>query len=154
MVTVPRDIQDLAALGVVVSMVTRNERLTPCLMDGMGLQFSEDGSQLAIFVADKWYGPTLDNARANGRIAVTFCRPITFQAVQVKGLFRECRSMTAADNAVFAAWLAQFKQELLSTGHSRESIGALKFAATHAVVIDVTDVFLQTPGPRAGERAT
>jgi len=121
------------------------------LARGMGMRPTSDGAALDVFVSGGQWSRTLEGLRPGQPLALTLCRPATYETVQVKG---PVLAVTRAD-ADGLAWARAYVERTsphlgeLGVGDAQmrpwlrlDDLVQVRFAPDTA--------FEQTPGPRAG----
>jgi hypothetical protein len=88
--------------------------------------------------------------KENGLIAISCTRPTDHMACQLKGRLRSIRPANTQDRAKSQAWHKEFTEELVAVGIPSEMCEAWITEPALAIDVEVTDVFLQTPGPGTG----
>ncbi|WP_207540875.1 hypothetical protein [Sabulicella rubraurantiaca] len=119
---------------------------------GLGASVEAGGGALHLIVSAWQWPQTVSQARANGAIAVTFARPTDYVTYQVKGQVDRVAPLTPALQDRAARYAAEIVEVLAGLGmppaitapwRSRRDLVALR--------IRPRQVFVQTPGPRAGQ---
>ena len=87
---------------------------------------------------------------ATGRVALTVTEPVSHETYQFKGAHIESRASTEKDVAVQDIYIEKMIAYLKQTD-AGDFDGMVLYPST-AVAFSVQDVFVQTPGPGAGER--
>ncbi|WP_447976553.1 pyridoxamine 5'-phosphate oxidase family protein [Candidatus Nitrospira bockiana] len=149
---IPQEIVELLRTGVSVVVGTRDASLMPESTRAWGLHVGEDRTTVTIFLTEAISARTLENLRDNGRIAISCSRPTDHVACQLKGRLRALRPATPHDDQRRRRWARDFLGELTAVGIPAYFVEALITEPALVVEVDVTDVFLQTPGPGAGEK--
>ncbi|MTH36481.1 hypothetical protein GL279_17985 [Paracoccus limosus] len=104
-------------------------------------------------VVSRWQWPaTIANIGASGRIAATFSRPADYETYQIKGR-ATWREAGAADHEIARAYCRDMLAALMELGMAPGLIAHWQ-SDRDLVVISLTpdQVFIQTPGPMAGQR--
>lgn len=133
-----------------VEVATRNAELFPSVASGYGVVVSDDRTQLTIYVPDGILGATVENARANGQLAVIFVWPPDERSIQVKGEFVEARASTQEDKELQERYLERVVDGLAQVGVSPTAIRRKIYWPSTAITLSVRETFVQTPGPGAG----
>jgi len=145
------DIVELIASGVAVSVGTRDERLQPEAMLGIGVRVHPDFRTFTVYVPEALAAATVKNLQHNGEIAVALARPHDHKSVQIKGRLRELRRATEADRDIQAVGRSALVEQFAGIGIPRPMTRRLVWWPSLAIEIDVRHVYQQTPGPGAGE---
>ena len=150
---IPSAIVDLLQTGVSVAVGTRDESLMPECTRAWGIRVGQDRRSVTIFLTEAISKTTLRNLRENGLVAISCTRPTDHVACQLKGRLRAIRPADPRDRQTSRNWHREFVGELVAIGVPAQLAEAWITEPALAVDIDVTDVFHQTPGPGAGEKA-
>jgi hypothetical protein len=146
------DARELLASGVVMYVATRDADLAPELTGGMGIDVRGPSAVVIYLPASAATTRTLRNLEANGLVSVTCCRPIDHRTLQIRGRARSLRDAGPDDRCPQELYRGALAEQLALVGVPRSVTRRLRFSPATAVEIDVTEVFDQTPGPRAGQR--
>jgi hypothetical protein len=137
--------------GVGIHVGTRNERFEPNGARAISAKVEDDGKHLVLFLAEIAARRILPDLESNGLAAVVFARPRDERACQVKGTFVASWTVTDAERtAALMQWNA-FLDGLDYIGIPRVSAAPWINVADIAIRLEVTAVFEQTPGPKAGQ---
>lgn len=136
--------------GVSVQVGTRDARLVPEAVRGMGVRVGPGGTSLTVFLPAATAERTVANLRDNGRIAVCFSRPEDHRTIQVKGRTVAVRDADAAERPLVDRYRAGLTKSLLFVGVPLQVSLRAAHWPCRAVDIRVEQVFEQTPGPGAG----
>ncbi|NKN37554.1 hypothetical protein HFC70_14470 [Agrobacterium sp. a22-2] len=104
-------------------------------------------------VVSAWQWPgTITNLRQNGRVAVTFSRPSDYESYQIKG-DAILRPANAEEIERSSRYLVDIVSTLMRLGLSAEIISPwLSNRDPMLIAIQVSSIFVQTPGAKAGTR--
>lgn len=134
---------------------TRNRDLVPATHMIGGFCVSADRKRVTILVPDHATNALRENLADNGQIAITFGEQVSHESYQLKGRSVEVRPIDASDAPVRGAYLGVMAASLAEAGMPPEVGAAFEQAISRsglAVTFEVDDIFVQTPGPGAGER--
>lgn len=145
-------LRQLVQGGVSTMLGTRDRELVPECVRAVGSVVHADGRRLTVFLPHATAARSVANLRANGQVAVTFSEVPTHRTRQVKGRALVVRDATEAERAIMERYLDAFAKELDIVGLPPSVSRRISFLPAHAVEIEVTEVFDQTPGPGAGAR--
>ncbi len=109
---------------------------------------------VTVFVSRAQAVDVLANVRAFPSVALVVCRPTTFRTLQLKGSDASIEPLADGDAARVAAYIEMIVAELAQVGDDPDwSRTAFSYEASDlvAVTFTPTSVFVQTPGPNAGE---
>jgi len=139
--------------GVSVIVATRNAEQVADVVRGCGCRVSRDRRRVTVLVEPSRAGTLLDDIAANGMIAVVFSQPSTHRTIQLKGSDARVVKVTAADRAIAARHLRDWREDLCRIGYTPEFANAVRGAAPRLAAIAFTPsaAFQQTPGPGAGQ---
>lgn len=136
--------------GLSVIAATRDARLLPEAIRLMALEAVAGEEEMTAFLPDAVSRRMLENVRDNGRIAVVGSDPVDNRSVQVKGRAIDCRPATDLQRPVVDGYRARMARALAQVGVPQPVIFRAAFWPCHAVRFRVEGIFLQTPGPSAG----
>ena len=148
---VPKDLVEFLTSGVSILVATRSGDRVPEAVRAYAAVVSPDRCRLELIVPNGLGDRMIDNLRDNGRIAVAFSRAIDHVSVQVKGSCVAMRPTTEDDRAVVERFRAAYIEGLYLVGMPRSLTSRFRALPGTMVTLEVTGVFNQTPGPRAGE---
>jgi hypothetical protein len=145
------DLANFMSSPVMIILGTSSDALQPEIGRAVGaLVRPEQGVVQLVLSAWQWAG-TLSNVRANGRLSATFARPSDYVSYQVKGR-ASVISTTDEHLARAGAYIDAISLVLAELGLEREvSAPWLVDRDLAALSLVVDSVFVQTPGPKAGE---
>lgn len=131
---------------------TRDAKLRPHGAHAMGGRVDAAAGTLTVYAPLSLHAATLDDVQATKVAAVVVGGGEHHETYQFKGEVVEVREMTGADEAVQAAYLAKLATDLTNAGLPFQDWALPPVQPGRAVVLRVTDIFVQTPGPKAGTR--
>lgn len=137
---------------VMIILGTVNTAMRPEIGRAVGVVTHPDTNSLALVVS-RWQWPaTVANVEATGRMAATFSRPSDYETYQIKGRAM-ARAATAADVDASRAYCRDTLAALMELGVGPDLVAHWQGERDLvAVALSVDAVFVQTPGPRAGQR--
>ena len=132
---------------------TCDEGLRPELARVWGMEVSSDGRQVTFCVE----APPASRMRANlergSNVALTATKPSTYRSLQIKGRVRGTWEATEADIARARAQVDAFTGDVVPLGiEPARGVRFMREDALFAAVIDIEELYDQTPGPAAGAR--
>ncbi len=148
--TIDAELASHIEAGIAIVVATRDDDMRPQITRGWGASVTDDGAALTLCVAAAEGSRTLDNLRANGAIAVTFCSPTTYHTVQAKGVATDLRQPEEPDLARRDEHIEDFLDQGEQVGLERELARRLTRGEVVAVTVAVRELYQQTPGPGAG----
>ena len=103
-------------------------------------------------VSTRTLPPRTTGPLPHGSVAVT--RPKTHETLQLKGTVLDIVPLSDDDRAAMTAYQDSFVDELAQIGYRTEFTRTLLAGSEDcvAVVFEPTEMFNQTPGPKAGEK--
>ena len=138
-----------------VQVGTRDESLRPAHTYAVGAIVHDDRRTVTVLVPTARAARILPHLEANGRIALGMALA-SHEAYQLKGTYVATRPTTPDDLARQEAYRKALLADALRAGYPEEIARPMTqgFAYTPSVAITfrVEEVFLQTPGPGAGNR--
>lgn len=146
------EIIELIASGVDVYVATRDAELSPESMMAMGVRAQPELGILTVYLPEAGTPPMLANIDDNGEVAVTLIRPSDFKGVQLKGRALSVRPSNETDKEFQRLFRSALIEQFEIVGIPRSTTRRLKWWPSVAVDVSIRDVFMQTPGPRSGER--
>ncbi|HET9952997.1 MAG TPA: pyridoxamine 5'-phosphate oxidase family protein [Polyangiaceae bacterium] len=138
-----------SGLSTIVGTVSSSGQ--PECMRGIGLVTSDAGSIARVFLPCDTAGKTVENLRKTRRIAVTVSQPSTHRTVQIKGQLLSLGLASDADRSQIERLFGCFAQELVVIGLPPPILDRVQRWPCWAADFAVGEVFVQTPGPRAGQ---
>lgn len=147
-----RELRSKLEPGVGMALATCSGGLVPELTDVLGFDWPADSAYFTVFMNSAESHQALQNLSQNNRAAVSLARPCNYFAVQIKGRVKEIRSMMESEFERAQHCFDSYRQELLLIGMRAEAAAALIMRPDTAIEIEITDLFIQTPGPDAGLR--
>jgi hypothetical protein len=149
---ISEDLVELFESGVSILVGTTSRAKTPEATRAVGAVVHADRQRLTVFLPTDVAARPLANLEANGLVAVGFSSVLDHRTLQVKGKAEEVRPANADEHELIRRYHAAFGETLYVTGIPRAVTRRLNVWPATAVTFVVTDIFLQTPGPKAGER--
>lgn len=138
----------------VLQVATRDGELRPSHAYVTGVLVGDDRATVTFFVTEKRARGILRNLENNGRVALCAAQA-THEAYQLKGAFVSSRPASDDDYAFQEAYLARL-WPALAQFWPEEMVKPLFLGAVYRPAVAITfraeEVFLQTPGPGAGDK--
>ena len=129
----------------------------PVIARGIGSTAEADSGRIRIILRDNDATDLMAGAETHDQVAVTFTRPQTDVSMQVKGNAIAILPANPADVAVHRHYVPAMVAELLPLGFEASLIGCIVSDNGSSISIlsfRPTQLFDQTPGPKAGQRRT
>jgi len=140
---------------VSISLAARDAARRTTIARGLACRVSEARDQIAILVCARRAAPLVAELRAEGWVAASYSLPATHETLQVKGRDARVEPALPGDEARAAAHRAAFATQIAVAGFTAEFTEALLHHEPGQlcwVRFTPAAVYMQTPGPRAGER--
>jgi hypothetical protein len=151
-------IKDLVHAAPAPYIATHDARLQPSLTRVMGFKLEDSGAMLML-LPKPIAQPTLGNLKDNGRFSFTACNIANFETYQIKGKFLGAEEATPQELVLKELYLTKFLNELRRLGYPdgfcAGYAGMREYMApqpAYALRCQAEEVYLQTPGPKAGSR--
>jgi len=119
---------------------------------GVGAVVSLDRKSLTIYVQKESALRIIPLLQSTKEVAISIAKPTTYKALQVKGRYISHRETDARDRVVLERYRELFFKDVEKAGIPKGIIQQIASYPALALEIEVRDLFIQTPGPRAGER--
>lgn len=146
-------LMEFLARPVMCIIGTANAENRPSIGRGLGVHLPEREGVLEVAISAWQWPDTVQNIRETGRLAVTFASPADYVSYQMKGA-ATLRPALPDDIERCERDIARVRAELLRLGVS-ERLTAPWLASRQAVIaiVDVAEIYVQTPGRKAGMAA-
>jgi hypothetical protein len=133
---------------------TRNRDLVPYGHRVSGWRLAADGRTLTAFVAERFTARLVESLEDNGELAVTIEEFPSHETYQFKGRYRAHRPLRQEDFDIVERARERFVRSVrpLYPDAPEHLLRAYILPPAIAVEFEVREVYLQTPGPRAGSR--
>ena len=140
---------------VSISLASRNAAGQTTIARGLACRVAAAREEISLLLCGVRSEPLLADLRAAGWIAASYSLPATHETLQVKGRDARVEAAQPGDEALAAAHRAAFATQI--------AVGGFTVAFTEALLhhepgqlcwvrFTPAAVYMQTPGPRAGER--
>jgi pyridoxamine 5'-phosphate oxidase-like protein len=136
----------------VMQVGTRDGALRPTHAYVSGVLVHDDRRTITFFVTERRAERMRSDLEDNGRVALTIAQT-SHEAYQLKGSYVSSRPASAEEYALQEAHRARLWQALaqfLSEEIAKPLILGAAYRPSVAITFRVEEVFVQTPGPRAG----
>lgn len=153
MFEIPPEVVPFLESGVSLSIGTRDSELIPEVMRITGgLRVDPSRRRATVYFAVATGAPTAKNLRDNGFIAVCASEPKTHRTFQLKGRLIELRDARSDERPLIEKYVSEFVVELAAIGLPPQITSRLTRWPSYAATFEMDDLFVQTPGPKAGVR--
>lgn len=132
-----------------IAVGTRDAALRPACSLAAGIAYP-GGGRMIVYVPEATGARTLADLEANGMIAVVFEEISTHHTIQVKGRVTEIRPAREDEHPLVERSVAGFFAQVEAFGGRPSVVRKKRRWPCRAVAFTVSDVFEQTPGPKAG----
>lgn len=138
---------------VMILVATRDAAHRPHIGRGTGARFDTSSGRIRLLVSSSQWVGAVDNAICGAPVAATFVKPDDYRAYQIKGTIGEVRPATAEEQALGTRYVEEMLAVMGALGVSRLQLSStLVDRDLAAISFMPTDLFVQTPGPGAGQR--
>ena len=137
--------------GVVLGCASRDARLVPRSVWPVGLRVESGGEEVTVFLPVATAGGVLADLKDNRRIALVATGPVDHRAVQIKGQVLDVRPASDEERSQIDRHRACLARTLEPLGVPRHVLLRIDHWPAHAVRFRVEQLFVQTPGPAAGQ---
>ena len=146
------EIRHFIASPVMIIVGTRDEANRPTIGRGVGARIP--GQDCVEVIVSAWQWPeTISNLNANGDAAITFSRPSDYVSYQLKGSAR-LRAADHDDLELSRRYQAEIFAMFEGLGVPADVVRPWLVEREAMVAsLDITELYVQTPGPRAGTAA-
>lgn len=138
--------------GLAIHIGTRDANLEPNGTRATAIKAGEDGGHVIVYVPEVAEPRVLPNLEANRQIAVVLVRVRDERSCQLKGVFTGARAAGEDERPFVMDQWDRFIQNIEQIGLPRTVTGHWKVWPCLAIRLQVTSLFDQTPGPKAGAR--
>jgi hypothetical protein len=136
--------------GQSIHLSTRDEHGRPYGVRGVAARADVHNGLVDVYIADVAYERLKPALESSLQAAVVFCRPTDDRACQLKGTFIALRPAAASEQPFARAQWDGFMTSLAGIGISPRLADRWTWWPAQVVRLEVTAVFEQTPGPKAG----
>ncbi|MXQ12833.1 pyridoxamine 5'-phosphate oxidase family protein [Microvirga makkahensis] len=139
------------ASPVMIVLGTRDGSLVPEIARAVGAVVHREEGRIDLMISEWQWPRTVLNVRANGQLAVTFARPSDYVSYQVKG-----QATVAPVSAEHITLAAGYRKSMCAAlgelGLERRIVAPwLINRDLVALRLTVEEIFVQTPGAKAGQ---
>lgn len=118
---------------------------------GWGLTVSQDRKQARLLVCRAQSEASLAHLAQNPWLAITFTTMRNLHSMQLKGRVKAIAASTPEDTEVNRAWVRAFIDDVEAIGVPVAPFSRAIMTVDTAIDLEIERVFIQTPGPHAGE---
>jgi hypothetical protein len=149
---ITEELAEFIESGVSIQLGTRDARLVPDCVRLVGARVERGGGEVTVFLPRGTGAKSLANLKDNGRIAVCFSRPADHRSIQLKGRAVSLEDALPADRPIVDRYRAALADVLSVLGVPPRTLLRIGHWPCTAARFQVESVFVQTPGPGAGDR--
>jgi hypothetical protein len=136
--------------GQSIHVSTRDEHGRPHGVRAVAARVDADGRHVDVYIPDVAYARLRTALDASRQAAMVFCRPTDDRACQVKGLLVGVRAADPSEQSFAYAQWDGFMASLEGIGISPRLADRWTRWPARVIRVEVTAIFEQTPGPKAG----
>lgn len=148
-IMLPDAVKKVIASSPGVMLGSRNGDNQPSIHRCFGVHAVDDG-HIDVFVRNPTH--LADNLADNGQLALNINHTGNHETYQIKGEHTASRTPTGADLERFASYKIALTNALTGMGYPAPVIDMYIQPPSLIVTMDVREIYLQTPGPNAGNR--
>jgi hypothetical protein len=137
---------------VIIDVGTRNEKLHPTFNRVVGLKVNPDREALTFFVYEPHADQLVRNLHDNGRIALLAGILPSHETYQLKGVFVSLRPTDERDIAIQEIYRDKAVSHYKLVGVPEALFRSMPYKPGLAITFRVEELFVQTPGPGAGQK--
>jgi hypothetical protein len=138
---------------VMILVSTRNSAQRAFIARGSGARFDRRRGHIDVLLCRSQWSDVAGNAARGAPIAVTVVRPSDYRAFQVKGVIEEVVAASEEEHRRATAYVGRMLEVMAELGVTKVQ---LSHTLTDKDLVRIsflpTDLFVQTPGPQAGQR--
>ena len=149
---IPARIVEFINSEVDMGMVgTRDAANRPRAHRAFGLIASEDGKRLRALIPRFSLEGLAEAIAENGQVAISAGNTVSHETYQMKGKASAPTEPSEADVAMFAEYTERIVRAGVAIGMPEELLRAIIQPPERVITLEVETIFLQTPGPGAGQ---
>lgn len=149
---IPEKLVDFMNSPVIIELGTRDNKLNPAFNRSVGAMVSEDRETMTVFIYEPFADVMLKNLNENGRVALIAGVFPSHETYQFKGAFVASRKTENKDFEMQENYRNKILDHYMPLGFPENFFRNLPYKPGIAVTFHVEDIFVQTPGPGAGEK--
>lgn len=136
-----------------ILIATRNTAYRPMIGRATGARFDAESGQIILLVSASQWPDAVTNAVPGAPITATFVKPDSYQAYQIKGPVIDQKPANAIEQARGTQYVADMLDTMGALGVTRIQLSStLSDRDLVRISFFPRDLFVQTPGPQAGQR--
>ena len=147
----PTDLVELFEGGASIVMATRDGKLRPEVARACGALVDRTQRRITVFLAESVAARTVANLSENRELAVAFTEIFRHRSIQTKGKVVSVERAAEVHQDAIKRYMGAWAEVLYQTGIPRAvTLQCATWPAT-AITYDAEELFIQTPGPKAGQ---
>ncbi len=147
---IPEEVIESLQGGLSLLVASAGPDGRPACTRGVGLRIWPDRRHATLFLAAATAKPVSDQLLVRPLVAFVISRPSDYRTVQMKGTALAVRDAPAADRAFVSACVNAFAELVDGLGVPSQIARRVAHWPCLAVDVEVSELFVQTPGPGAG----
>jgi hypothetical protein len=148
------EIAEFLAGGLIMFLGSRAADLSPECVIATGVRVEARGSRFSVFLPERFASETVANLRENGEAALTVSRVVDDRSIQIKGTYVSHRAGDERDRELLQTLVDRRTAQMAEIGMPRSIAVRLTWWPCVVVLLRAREIFVQTPGPRAGQPLT
>lgn len=150
--TIDPRLQAFLANPVMVVAASRDSDGRSAIARCMGVRLQPGGASFEVFISETQWAPAVKALTPGALIAVTVCRPESYETYQVKGAVETVTAPDAEGLDFAASYCQRITDHLLSLGPILRQVQCwITTKDLVCVRLSSVHLFNQTPGPNAGK---
>ena len=149
---IPEKYVDFAHGPRMMFVGSRNAKSRPTATWAFGALADGEKGTITVFIPEIEGAQTFENLAENGRASLVLADATSHETYQFKGQHLETRPCTEDDYAVQKIFISKLIAYLEPYGYGENIWSRFEHKPAKAVSFQVEDIFVQTPGPGAGEK--
>ena len=137
--------------GLILGAASRDDRLVPEVVRPFGIRVEPGGEEVTLFLPAVQASQMRKNLEGNRRLALVASNPQDNRSVQLKGAVVEIRSAHEDERPLLDQYRARLARNLEPLGVPRSFVLHAQIWPALAIRFRMETMFLQTPGPSAGQ---
>jgi hypothetical protein len=136
--------------GVAMTMGVLNSQLITKAVRCVGAVVGGDRKTVTFYLPKDSALRVIPMVLENKNVAVVACLPSTYKTIQLKGQFLAYRDADSRDRIILERYRELFFYQTDQAGVPKNSMIRMRSFPALAMDVEITDLFLSTPGPQAG----
>lgn len=151
-ITLSEELIDFVAQGVSLLVGTCDASRVPHAVRAVGLRIHNNRRHATVYLPEVTARHTVADVAVNPRVAVMASQPLDHKSLQMKGVVSKVAPAAESDRAYVETYLSLFGRRLEVVGMPYEVVTMLSHWPAIALAFSIDELYLQTPGPGAGQR--